>query len=301
MAAYQSHLLVHLESFAWQDLDTDRTVDLEKYGQAVVSARDHMDEIYLHPDFWTLSLPWGLFSTLLSEQKADWLFPGSKAQRLLCDFLMFSVSQVSPKPARIVDELKKDFEGQNCGLIGCSMPVSPVEEWVFDKSSWLDFHLMFVCKRPELIQWNRHQFLPNLEYSMQFLATEAERVLSDQVISMAEAGQCFYDEVVKRLPKGQGGEGEMIRLSREVARRNFYEEDFDLSSREQQRRGSQRKIFKVKKAEIWQYLSLDFEKCAFEVCDQNGRHQGEFRFDGKENGRNTKDSSGKHDIWVLTK
>ncbi|MFN0035034.1 MAG: hypothetical protein ACKVUS_08210, partial [Saprospiraceae bacterium] len=88
MAAYQSHLLVHLESFAWQDLTQDRTEDVEKYGQAVVAARNHKDEVYLHPDFWALKLPWGSFSTLLSEQKADWLFPGSKAQRLLCDFLM---------------------------------------------------------------------------------------------------------------------------------------------------------------------------------------------------------------------
>jgi hypothetical protein len=150
MAAHQSHLLVHLESFAWQDLAHDRTDDLERYGQAVVAARNHKDEIYLHPDFWALELPWGPFSTLLSEQKAGWLFPGSKAQRLLLDFLMYSVVQVSPRPARNIGELKGDFEGQNCGLIGCAMPLPPAEEWVFDEESWQQFHQNFVWHNPQL-------------------------------------------------------------------------------------------------------------------------------------------------------
>jgi len=301
MADYQSHLLVHLESFAWHDLTIDRTNDIEKYGQAVVAAMTHKDKIYLHPDFWTLELPWGLFSTLLEEQKAPWLFPGSIAYQLLCNNLLFSVVQVSPTPARTLDELKKDFKGQNCGLIGCAMTISPKEEWVFDGISWTEFHLRFVSRYPHTISWGEHTFLPNLEFSLLFLRNELAKVSNKEAIPTNSLGTFFYEEVVKKLPRGQGGEGEMIRLACEVARRNYYVEDSELSSKEQQRRGgSQRKIFKVIKEGKWQYLSLDFEKCTFEVCDHQGRHQGEFRFDGQENGRNTADLSGKHDIWTLT-
>lgn len=150
MVANQTHLLVHLESFAWHDLTYDRTNDIEKYGQAVVAARNQEDEIYLHPDFWALELQWGLFSTLLTEHKAIWLFPGSKAYRLLCDYLMFSVSQVSSTPARNLVELKTEFSTGNCGLIGISMQIEPAKEWVFDDISWKKLHQEFVWSNPDL-------------------------------------------------------------------------------------------------------------------------------------------------------
>ena len=55
-------------------------------------------------------------------------------------------------------------------------------------------------------------------------------------------------------------------------------------------------IFTVDGHEL--FLSTDFEKPAgaFEVCDRNGRHLGEWLFSGIQNG--APDTSGSHDIEV---
>jgi len=64
-----------------------------------------------------------------------------------------------------------------------------------------------------------------------------------------------------------------------------------------------RKKLSVLKHGVLIYLSIDFEKGnAFEVCDSKGKHMGEFRFNGIENGKigSTLDDSGEHDIWAIT-
>lgn len=296
MPSYQSHLLVHIDSFAWKDLTADRTSDIEHYSIAVVNARKNKDEVYLHPDLWYLTLPWGSFSDLVSGviDTPSWLTPGSIAFRFLCDNLLFSVIQISPSPARNLEDLKADFDGENCGLIGCHIEVPPAKEWVYDERSWREFHLLYIAINPHFIDWSANTVLPNLAYSNQYLCGLVGRQVPD-----SEIGNVFREEVSRTFPRGQGGEGQMIPIAREIARRNFYIEDYELSSREQRRTGKQRCIFKVIKNNEWQYLSLDFEKCTFEVCNHRGEHQGEWCFDGKENGVQTKDFTGKHDILSL--
>jgi len=89
-------------------------------------------------------------------------------------------------------------------------------------------------------------------------------------------------------------------LATEVAFINGYEYAQELSSRNSQRARATRQVFVSKFAPQGHalYLSTDFEKAAgaFEVCDRNGRHLGEWLFSGKKNG--DADNSGGHDILV---
>ncbi len=293
----RANLLVEKTCFRWSK-NSDLTELIENFQIMFQEAKS--DNIFNMPELWTLQHVDGRFiiDQIIAIQKEaqvefPWLLP--QHRQFFVQNIMYRGT--SPRQSGTFDELSEEFPSQNNGLLHIGRVVLP--NCVFNLESWHELHLRFRIKHFEFIPWHNHPFLPNLNFSLEFLASEYTKATGKNAMAAEEVGQFFYDEVVKKLPKGQGGEGEMIRLAREIARRNYYEEDFELSSKEQQRRGSLRKIFRVKKDELWQYLSLDFEKCAFEVCDHNGRHQGEFRFDGQENGRNTKDPSGKHDIWVL--
>ena len=93
------------------------------------------------------------------------------------------------------------------------------------------------------------------------------------------------------------------KLGKSIAEANYYVYDNDLSQLESRLRKSQRKIYSLILVDgTKQYLSIDFHKCfCFEVCDYRGRHIAEYRFDGIENGNNTIDTTGAHDIIALRK
>jgi hypothetical protein len=78
---------------------------------------------------------------------------------------------------------------------------------------------------------------------------------------------------------------------------NGYQEEDNLSAFNGQLSDSYRQIFSfsLKKGKL--YLSTDFEKGAFEVCDEKGRHLGELLFSGV--WQNKPDLSGNHNIRLL--
>jgi len=87
-------------------------------------------------------------------------------------------------------------------------------------------------------------------------------------------------------------------IALEVAYANGYDYCAELSHRNKQRSNSLRQIFVSAFTPSGRelYLSTDFEKAAgaFEVCDRNGRHIGEWLFSGRKNGN--ADTSGHHNI-----
>ncbi len=296
MPLYQTHLLTHLESFLWEDLSIDRTKIVENFAQAVVLART-ADTLYNHPDTWSKTLNWGYFYQIFFPENLahppHWLRRGSIAHQFLENYFVFQPSNPNEMDW---SQFSTEFADHNHGLIGCQMDISPAQGWLFDETTWWELHLTYLAQNPNFIDWSTNGVLPNLVYSNQHLCN-----LIGRIVSTVEVGNIFRNEISCTFPRGQGGEGQMIPIAREIARRNFYLEDLELSSKEQNRTRKQRCIFKTLKHGAWQYLSLDFEKCVFEVCDHHGQHRGEFRFDGQENGRNTKDTSGRHNISVFIK
>jgi hypothetical protein len=69
-------------------------------------------------------------------------------------------------------------------------------------------------------------------------------------------------------------------IGRKVCQANYYQYEPELSTNEQQACGSSRQIYSIIKNGVKQYISLDFHKGMFEFHDNNGRHLGEFLFDG---------------------
>jgi hypothetical protein len=83
-------------------------------------------------------------------------------------------------------------------------------------------------------------------------------------------------------------------LATGVAFANGYVENQKLGSINQKASGSLRQIFSFGELKESLYISTDFEKGAFELCDHAGRHVGEWSFSGAKQG--DADESGSHNI-----
>jgi|GEM_PF-1326545 len=86
-------------------------------------------------------------------------------------------------------------------------------------------------------------------------------------------------------------------MARQVAEINGYRFNQKLSSYNQRLKNSLRTIYETGESRQKMYLSTDFEKGAFEVCDYRGKHLGEYNFSGKKTGDADKD--GRHDIFLI--
>jgi hypothetical protein len=82
---------------------------------------------------------------------------------------------------------------------------------------------------------------------------------------------------------------EIENFGAKIAKFNFYAYDEKITKYNKSS-NSHRRIYKSVFTPT-HYLSIDFEKGAFEVCDKNGKHLGEFNFDGTRNGEAKNDHS----------
>jgi hypothetical protein len=105
-----------------------------------------------------------------------------------------------------------------------------------------------------------------------------------------------WNEFREKLKNPEEKIGLIKEMAENVAEISGYQFNPKLSSSEQERKKSLRQIFEAGKGKNKIYLSTDFEKGRFEVCDHRGKHLGEYRFDGKRS--QEADPSGSHDICV---
>ena len=85
----------------------------------------------------------------------------------------------------------------------------------------------------------------------------------------------------KAIEEGQADKQTFSKLGKEVAYRNGYIFDEKITRINS---NAIREIFRSKTKTIV-YLSIDFEKGAFEVCDYKGNHIGEFSYEGIQTGK----------------
>ncbi len=101
-----------------------------------------------------------------------------------------------------------------------------------------------------------------------------------------------FREQLKKHPENKNA---MIQeMAANVAEINAYQFNQLLSSHNQKRKNSFRFIYEAGDGSQKIYLSTDFEKAAFEVCNYQGKHQGEYNFNEEKTGE--ADKSGKHNI-----
>ena len=181
-----------------------------------------------------------------------------------------------------------------------------IQKFVDSPGARYEVVIQYCSANNNLIDWQRskHDFLPNISHSNEYLALQHNTLDTDLrqrslEISKFASAYCTED-YTKDLKGGRTREALAEEVGNEVARRNFYKKEEELSKAEANLRKSLRSIYSIEKNGQKMYLSIDFEKCiAFEWCNNNGEHLGEFRFDGQQNGQ--KDKSGGHDILALKK
>lgn len=97
-----------------------------------------------------------------------------------------------------------------------------------------------------------------------------------------------YSVIRKKIIKdGNADNDNFLKLGREVAYRNGYIFNKELTKINNT---AIREIFSSKTNPVI-YLSIDFEKGAFEVCNHSGAHMGEFSYEGKQIGKAKSDHS----------
>lgn len=119
-----------------------------------------------------------------------------------------------------------------------------------------------------------------------------KREFSDGLVNNDWKG---FREALKKLPSGTKI-AKIEKIGALVAKINGYRFNPHLSSHNQKKCKSARSIHQAGKKRDTIYLSVDFEKGAFEVCDFDGIHLGEFGFNGKR--LQDADTTGKHNIFL---
>lgn len=104
-----------------------------------------------------------------------------------------------------------------------------------------------------------------------------------------------WNQFRQQLKKHPENKNAMIQeMAANVAEINGYQFNQFLSSHNQKIKKSLRFIYEAGEGSQKIYLSTDFEKGAFEVCNYQGKHQGEYNFNEEKTGE--ADKSGKHNI-----
>ena len=200
------------------------------------------------------------------------------------------------------DKFTEAFKSDHHGFIGLEQKTNLIP-YIYCYDSYHNWNIGFYSKRQNKILWvigSRH-CLPNLSYSNSFLVERIKRdVTASEEIAIIKTAKDYCDYFpFKKLDRGQQ-RAIAFEVGAEIAKRNYYKENSELSSKESQLRKADRLIFESEKNGRTIYLSVDFHKCCcYELCNHNGKHIAEFRFDGILNGGT--DTTDEHDIWALSK
>jgi len=208
-------------------------------------------------------------------------------------------------------ELKSKYIGNYIGLMGLQSSTCN-DDFVYDIDSWFDFHFLnyhnnstdkhFIMSLRNL-QETVNSYFPNLLYSNALFTSKTTKSV-DYIWTL------FYKSAKTKPEKNEYdtlfGAGDKIAVIKElapqIAYRNLYKLNETLSNyNDKNNRGNGKttpfQIFEQGIGNDKLYLSTDFEKGAFEVCDKNGKHLGEYFFSGKKN--EDADKSGGHDIMLI--
>lgn len=168
-------------------------------------------------------------------------------------------------------------------------------EFVGNIETWEKWHIKWNVVHPQDIVWESDQNQlfpkPNLiidilkrELLKQFEKEETLIKAQERLLQIKDSyvSDAFHEDVMKH--KGHELEGYALQIGREICIRNYYKYEARLSDMERQYAKSMRKIFSiVNKNGKMQFISIDFKHGMFEFHNEDGIHQGEYRFDGSFN------------------
>lgn len=191
-------------------------------------------------------------------------------------YQLFSISCFQrPNPFITIDN-NSDFDRlpdpkTNGGFEISSLP----RQYIHNIASWQRWRIDFFSHHQDQIDWSQaeNDLLPEPQITKEIIQQE----LKNNNIKVTPTQELH--KLI--LLNGPGAKEACIdRIGTEICLANYYIEEKKLSSREQQRRRSLRKIFSIIRDGHKQYISLDFEKGVFEFFNEYGIHQGEYYFNG---------------------
>ena len=292
----KGNLLLESEAFRLTDAELPMFAErMEAFVLAVDKCRKHGDSIYGKGDLCNvifLGKPLYEYYDSQSYKEIQQKIPGFSRDMhvyLTCDFLGYDNKTLSD--CTTLADLDSCFPTANNGLFGpeCDRFDCSDELAVCSEETWHQWKIAYLTKQPHHIDWSKatHQYLPNLDYSNLLLGIECRNRFG---------GKDHTDFHAKANPKAGG---DMIALSLEVgkivAEANFYQYN-DRVSKLNNSPDHIRDIYSISVKGKIVHMSVDIHNAAFEVCDHNGRHQGQHQFDGKPPQRI--DPTGGHGIKV---
>lgn len=253
------------------------------------------DRFYSLPDLYTHQFSYGDFYTGFMYRA----WPDFHADAILSHItqathqLIQSFSQC-PKLGSVTSEADfatKEYPHAHSGF--CN--VQGFSDFVQSEDDWEEWHRCWYAGHQTEVDWSEtgNDWLPRQDLILDILRREIKRkYLADydneeaerlfNQITDADMVHVFHREVMGH--KGDGKEGYASAIGGEICRCNYYIYEAELSDMERQYAKSMREIYSIiNKEGKLQFISIDFGHGMFEFHDENGEHQGEFRFDGSPN------------------
>ena len=181
----------------------------------------------------------------------------------------------------------------------------PSSNYVYDKKTIIDWHNEWYIEHPEAIDWKKtNGIMPRHDRIIEILRQELvdcqNRIPSDGTNNLGLPHPKFLklkdtnweetndDEIVS-------GHNDII-IKHQGEKIKAYSELSDLEKDHGNKKVSI--IYSIKKDGKYQFISIDTAHGKFELCNDDGTHQGEIRFDGSSNGDDTQDNG--HSLQCVT-
>lgn len=163
------NLLTYNTSFNWVDNALDRNHQISNLHEAIISARDYGDILYIHPDLLSngsqsqdlFLLVWSTYDNFRA------VFPWIKEPEYQILFSILNFFRQAPKNSLSLQELLRNIGVTNNAWIGIESYCH--EYLVHDNPSWHDFHRLFVS------QFSLRQRRQNFDYFDKFFDGELTR------------------------------------------------------------------------------------------------------------------------------
>lgn len=198
----------------------------------------------------------------------------------------------------------------------------PSSNYVYDKKTIIDWHNEWYIEHSEAIDWeNTNGIMPRRDRIIEILRQELidwqNRIPSDGTNNLGLPHPKFlrlrdtnWEETIDDEIVSEHNEiiirhqGEKIKAYSEktgslICSENYYHCETELSDLEKDHGNKKVSIiYSIKKDGKYQFISIDTAHGKFELCDDDGTHQGEIRFDGSSNGDDTQDND--HSLQCVT-
>ena len=270
------------------------------------------DTLYYDSEEWELFYAYGYDST-----NDYWKEFGSIAYEQL-----FISSNPLFKPTQIGEIDKFENKPMPRTLGGFMCEGCPSSDYIYDKSTIDRWHNQWFMDNPDKIDWiNTNGIMPRRDRIIEILRQELidcqNRIAPDGSNNLGLSHSKFLrlrdtnwkeindDEIVSEhneiIIKHQG---EKIKaysktIGALICSENYYHCETELSDLEKDHGNKKVSIiYSIKKDGKYQFISIDTAHGKFELCNDDGTHQGEIRFDGSSNGVDTQDNG--HSLQCVT-